>query len=72
MLHVAADHNDFGLIYITHGIVIEQISYETHSHQRTSVTSTHTSVLTIFKAMVSNVRKLININLKTICVLNNV
>lgn len=32
MLHVAADHDDFSLIYNTHGIVIEQISYETHTH----------------------------------------
>jgi len=70
MLHVAADHNDFSLIYITHGIVIEQISYETHSHEFN--VHTHDTVLTIFKAMVSNVHKLININLKTICVLNNV
>lgn len=32
MLHVAADHDDFSLIYNTYGIVIEQISYETHTH----------------------------------------
>jgi len=37
MLHVAADHNDFSLIYITYGIVIEQISYETHTHTNIEV-----------------------------------